>query len=522
MKIKYAIPLFAVAIFCGSSPAFALLTPHIFGDHMVLQSGMPVPVWGWAEPGEQITVRFAGQEKHATAGAATPALTTRPVSPFAGLGRWQVELDPLQISATPAELTIAGKESVTFKDVLVGEVWLCSGQSNMQKPVGTWRGQPVTTIDAEHELAEANYPLIRLLNEEISNTEKPSPDIETTTRPKADYPWKGWVVCTPASLDEIKFSAVGYFFARKLFGELNVPIGMMEATAGGTHIEGWMPASGFDNDPALADFATAAKTPKVKFHGTTISTLYNGMIHPLVPCAIRGVLWYQGESNLLEKDGAIYANKQKALIESWRAAWGRDLPFYFVQLPPLQYSSRAGFADLPDAEPAFREAQAEALQLPNTGMVVTTDVGDLKNMHPPHKKEVGERLALWALAKEYGRKIEPSGPIYRNGSIEREGFKAVLHFTHVDGGLVSKDGKPLDWFTTAGADGKFYPAQAEISGDAIVITSPQVPEPKTVRFAWDEKATPNFFNKAGLPAVPFRTDSPFAASKPLPGAGQTK
>ena len=422
-------------------------------------------------------------------------------------GKWT--LDPLDVSAQSQDLTIAGTQTVTFHDVLVGEVWLCSGQSNMQKPVGTWRGQPVTTINAAQEIAAANYPLIRLMNEEIANTAAPARDVDVTQRPKQDYPWMGWVPCTPATLDQIKFSAVGYFFARKLFGELKVPIGMVEATAGGTHIEAWTPAGGFTSDPALADFAEAAKTPKVKFHGTTISTLYNGMIAPLVPFSFRGILWYQGESNLLEKDGAVYANKQAALIQGWRAAWGRDVPFYFVQLPPLQYSARAGFAGMTDALPTFREAQAAALTLPNTGMVVTTDVGDMGNMHPPHKKEVGERLALWALAKDYGRKgVAPSGPIYR--SVEWEGYKAVLHFDYVDGGLVSQDGQPLSGFTVAGADGKFYPANAAISGDAVVITSPQVPEPKIVRFAWDEAANPNFFNKAGLPAAPLRTDNPLA------------
>ena len=507
MKNKRTILLVISVLLWTISPAFAVFVPHVFGDHMVLQAGMPVAVWGWAAPGEVITVRFAGQEKRATAGEAEPAPGARSVSPTAGLGRWQVELDPLKVSAEPADLSVSGNDSMTFKDVLVGEVWLCSGQSNMQKPVGTWRGQPVPTIDYEKELAAANYPSIRLMNEEISNAPTPAPDVDIHPR-SMDYPWKGWVPCTPASLDEVKFSAVGYYFARKLSHELNVPIGMIEASAGGTHIEGWTPASGFGADPALADFVQAARTPNVKFHGTTICTLYNGMIHPIVPFALRGVLWYQGESNLIEKDGGIYANKQAALINSWRAAWGRELPFYFVQLPPLLYSARESLRDVPDALPIFREAQAAALALPHTGMVVTTDVGDLKNIHPPHKKEVGERLALWALADDYGKKIEPSGPIYRRGSIEREGYKAVLHFTHVDGGLVSQDGKPLDWFTTAGADGRFYPAKAEISGDAIVITSPQVAEPKTVQFAWDERATPNFFNKAGLPAVPFRTDGP--------------
>jgi sialate O-acetylesterase len=485
-------------LLAGATPTFAWMVPHVFGDHMVLQAGMPVPVWGWAQPGEKITVTFTGQIKTAVAAAED--------------GRWEVRLDVMQPNTVPAQLTIAGAQTVKFSDVLVGEVWLCSGQSNMQKPVGTWRGQPTPTINYKDELAAANYPLIRLMNAEISNAATPQNDLDVAVHPKQDYPPDGWVPCTPASLDEVKFSAVGYFFARKLFQELNVPIGMIEATAGGTHIEAWTPAEGFASDPALAEFATAARTPKVRFHGTTITTLFNGMIHPLIPLALRGILWYQGESNLLERDGAIYANKQKALIESWRSAWGRELPFYFVQLPPLSYSARFKADPLPMAEPMFWEAQAEALTLPATGMAATIDVGDMKNMHPPRKKEVGERLALWALAKDYGKKLECSGPMYKPKSIELEGYKAVLHFTHVDGGLESKDGKPLSWFTAAGKDGNYFPANADISGDAIVITSSQVPDPKVVRFAWDETATPNFYNKAGLPAVPFRTDSPFLSA----------
>ena len=491
----YRLLIFGATFFFGLSSAFALTLPHIFGDHMVLQSGQLVPVWGWAAPGEAVTVSFAGQKKQAVAAAD---------------GRWEVKLDPLTISAEPAELTVAGLETLTYKDVLVGEVWLCSGQSNMQKPVGAWRGQPVSTINYQQELAAANYPLIRMMNEEIYNADFPARDFDVAAHPKPDYPWNGWVACTPASLDEIKFSAAGYFFARKLFEELKIPIGMVEAAAGGTHIEAWTPAGGFATDPVLAEFAKAAQTPRVKFDGTSIGTLYNGMIHPLAPFALRGVLWYQGESNLLKGDGANYANKMMALITSWRAAWGRDLPFYYVQLPPLLYSTRNNPSHTPTDEAVFREAQASVLKLPNTGMVVTTDlVDDLNNIHPPRKKEVGERLARWALANEYGRKLEVSGPIYRRHSIEHEGYKAVLHFNHVGKGLVSKDGQPLNWFVTAGKDGKYFPAQAEISGDAIVITSPQVAEPWAVRFAWEEGATPNFFNQDGLPAVPFRTDNPF-------------
>ncbi len=483
------------AIFAiGLSSASSLTMPQVFGDHMVLQSGQSVPVWGWAGPGETVTVSFASQKKQATA---------------ANDGRWEVQLDPLTISAQPAELTVTGAESVTIKDVLVGEVWLCSGQSNMQKPLGTWRGQPIPTVNYEQELAAAKYPIIRLMKVKRSDSEKPANDFETRSRPGEDYPWKGWVACSPESLDESKFSAVGYYFARKLFQELKVPIGMIEASAGGTHIEAWTPAAGFADDPTLADFVKAAVTPKVKFRGTTISTLYNGMIHPMVPFSLRGVLWYQGESNLIEGDGAIYANKMTTLIKSWRAVWKRELPFYFVQLPPLIYSARTNPSHTPTDLPLFREAQETALELPSTGMVVTTDVGDLKNMHPPRKKEVGERLALWALSKDYGRTgVEYSGPEYRQGSIELQGSKAVLHFDHVGKGLVSSDEQALNSFMVAGDDGVFFPAKAEISNDTIVITSPQVANPRLVRFAWDEAATPNLFNRDGLPAIPFRTDKP--------------
>ncbi len=497
MTSASAFPLLvALALPCASAlgAVAAPVLPHVFGDHMVLQAGAPVPIWGRAAPGALVTVSFAGQHKQVTAAP--------------GDGSWRVVLEPLAVSAEAADLTVATGAALVFHDVLVGEVWLCAGQSNMQKPVGAWRGQPVTTVGAAAELAAANHPLIRLMNVEIALAAAPAWDIDASDRPRVDYPWRGWVPCSPASLDEIKFSAVGYFFACRLAQELHAPIGIIEASAGGTSIENWTPAGAFAADPALAAYADAAKTPKERFHGTPLTMLYNGMIHPLVPFALRGVLWYQGESNLIAGDGAIYADKQAALIAGWRAAWGAELPFYYVQLPPLLYSQRKEFAGRPLAEPLFREAQAQALALPRTGMVVTTDVGDLGNIHPPRKKEVGERLARWALARDYGRSdVTPSGPIYRPGSIEREGPKAVLHFDHVGKGLASLDGKALTWFSAAGADGRFHPAAAAISGDAIVVTSAEVAEPREVRFAFDEAAEPNFGNRDGLPAAPFRTDA---------------
>lgn len=498
MYNNYRFLLLCVTFLFSISLAFGVTLPLVFGDQMVLQAGQSVPIWGWAKLGESITVTFAGQKKQTTVTAVD--------------GRWEVRLDPLAVSELPRELIITGKETVTFKDVLVGEVWLCSGQSNMQKPLGKWRGQPITTINYEQELADANYPLIRLMKVKVSEKETPSNDLDTVQHPVQDYPWAGWVKCTPSSLDDIKFSAVGYFFAKKLFKELKTPIGVIEASAGGSHIEGWTPPFGFAMDTALSDFVKAAQTPKVSYKGTRITTLFNGMIYPIIPFAISGILWYQGESNLLKDDGAIYTNKMIALIKSWRAEWKKNLPFYFVQLPPLQYSTRVTQVHVPMAEPIFWEAQTAVLKLPNTGMVVTTDVGDLKNIHPPHKKEVGERLALWALAKTYKRKdVEPSGPFYR--SVEFKGANAVLHFDHIGGGLISRDGQALNWFTIAGCECKYYPATASISGETVVVSCPQVTKPMYVRFAWDETANPNFFNKAGLPAVPFRTNNPlFQAS----------
>lgn len=475
----------------GMTRAYALTVPRVFGDHMVLQSGQPVPVWGWAKPGEVIVVHFAGQEKRTTASESD--------------GRWEVKLEPLAVSAQSAEMTIAGGEVVTFKDVLVGEVWLCSGQSNMEKPLGEQRGQKPTPGYAE-EVRAANFPAIRLLKVPRARTSAISRDIQAE-----------WSVCSPASLDAIKFSAAGYYFGRKLHQELKVPIGMIDASFGGSAIEPWITPAGFAGVPSLAPFAAASLKPGATvdiFQGVTLmklepSTMYRGMIAPLVPFALRGVLWYQGESNVYAGDGAIYADKMTALIDGWRSAWQRELPFYYVQIAPLLYHvTRSHLVTSPEALPRLWEAQAAILRLPRTGMIVTTDlVDDLTDIHPTRKKEVGERLALWALAKDYGHaEIEASGPLFRK--MEVSNGKVALHFDHVGGGLVSKDGAPLSWFVIAGADGVFLPALAVIEGDTVVVSHPRVPAPVTVRFAWDEAARPNFFNRAGLPAMPFRTDHP--------------
>ncbi len=462
-----------------------LQLPRIFGDHMVLQADQPVPVWGWADPGESVAVTFSGQNKRTTAGTD---------------GRWLVRLDALPVSAQPAELTVAAHETKVFTDVLVGEVWLCSGQSNMEKPLGEQRGQkPV--FNAEEEIRAADFPLIRLFKVAKTKASLPARDLQGT-----------WTPCSPETIDRIKFSAAGYFFGRKIHRELNVPVGLIDSTWGGTRIEVWTPPAGFAALPSLADFSDALKTPGQKAEGSEPASLYHAMIHPLVPFALRGVLWYQGETNIMDVDdgGPRYADKMKALIQGWRAVWQQEFSFYYVQVAPhLYHVVRPAQVVSPEAAPRLWEAQTASQRLPRTGMIVTTDlVDDLADIHPRNKKDVGERLARWALTKDYGRTdIEVSGPVFQR--METSGARAILHFEHLGGGLVASDGKALTWFNVAGADGKFYPGVAVIEGDTVVVSSKHVAVPMVVRFAWDEAARPNLANKAGLPAVPFRTNNPF-------------
>ena len=473
----------------------AIKLPHIFGDHMVLQSGVKASIWGTADAGEQVTVLFAGQKKTTAADAA---------------GRWSVKLDPLAPSNEARDLTVTGKtDEVRLVDVLVGEVWLCSGQSNMEKPIGEKRGQkPV--FNAEEEIRTADFPQIRLLKIKKTRADSPTDDVELGAP---------WSVCSPDTIDAIKFSAAGYFFGRKLHRELNVPVGLIDSSWGGTRIELWTPPEGFDDEPSLAVFAVASRQPGAKVDRTQPSSIYNAMIHPLAPYAIRGVIWYQGESNLIDygttggstgASDAAYTDKMVALVQGWRHVWQSDLAFYYVQIAPHFYHvARSSQVISAEAEPLIWEAQTAAMaRLPHTGMVVTTDlVDDLFDIHPRNKLDVGERLARWALAHDYARNdVVYSGPVYQ--SMEVKSNLAYLTFEHVHGGLIANDNKPLRWFIIAGEDGVFYPAEAVAEGGRVIVSSPKVSEPKAVRFAWDEAAQPNLINRAGLPAVPFRTDAP--------------
>jgi sialate O-acetylesterase len=477
--------------------------PHIFGDHMVLQRDKPIRVWGSAEPGEKVHVSI-GKES-----AETAADEQR---------KWKVELPPLAVSAKPIEVTVEGKNTIVLHDVLVGEVWICSGQSNMQYSVSA-------VVHARQEIDQANHPEIRLFNVPMRPAGEPAHDVNAA-----------WTACTPKTVPG--FTAVGYFFGRDLHEQLRVPIGLIESSWGGTRIEPWTPPVGFRDVPALASIldgiekaqaayaeSKSAALPRyvewlaaaqeAKSKGASIPSppewpvsplatnyaptgLYNGMIHPLVPFTIRGALWYQGESN--NGEGMLYFDKMKALIDGWRSVWNEgDFPFLYVQLAPYHYGNGN-----PTALARIWEAQMAALTLPDTGMAVTNDIGDPKDIHPKDKQDVGKRLALWALAKTYGKQIVYSGPLYKSMSID--GSKIRVKFEHVGGGLVARNGKPLDWFQIAGDDKKFVDAEAIIDGDSVLVSSPKVPKPVAVRFAFDQIAEPNLQNVEGLPASAFRTD----------------
>ncbi len=464
-----------------------LACPPVFGDHMVLQRDLPVAVWGTAEPSATVTVRFAGQEK-TTAADAT--------------GRWLLRLDALPASAEPRELTISARnqkseiENRKFQYVLVGEVWFCSGQSNMEKQLGPRRGQQPTD-NYQEELTRADCPPLRLF-QGLHALKPKEGDVTLVWRP-----------CSAESLTTMEFSAAGYYFGRELVRELGVPVGLIHSSFGGTRIEAWMPPEAFESDPALKGLETVPYDSWVK--GVQATELYASRVAPYVPFTLRGWLWYQGEANVMNAEHLDYAAKMRALIASWRAAWGRpDAPFYFAQLAPFTYSRIKVWPKqlTGDSLPALWEAQVAALAVPHTGIIPTTDlVGNVKDIHPTNKHDVGRRFARLALAETYGRR-ESAVHAPRFQALRRPWFSQKLELTFTPAaGLRSRDGQPLTHFQIAGADRKFHPAEAMLKNGKIVVSSPSVPKPVAVRFAWDETANPNLVNAAGLPALPFRTDT---------------
>ena len=456
-----------------AATAFAEVSlPSVFNSHMVLQRDKPVAVWGKAAAGEKVTVSFAGQKKETAAGPD---------------GKWTLNLDAMPANATPQTLTVNGTNEVKFDDVLVGEVWLGSGQSNMQWSVDA-------SDKAQEEIAAANFPNIRLYLVPLVSSPTRNDNVNAT-----------WTACTPQSVP--KFSAVLYFMGRHLHKELNVPVGLIASSWGGSRIEPWTPLEGFEQVPSQRDNArTIRDNPNNLAHGSQkLVGLYNAMIHPLVPYGLRGAIWYQGESN--NGEGMYYLDRMKALIGGWRKVWNQqDLPFYMVQLAPYNYSKKDPATDRAVTSLAeIWEAQAETVkQVPHTGMAVINDIGNVNDIHPRNKQEAGRRLALIALANDYGRKdLVSSGPVYRSHAVE--GGKIRVKFDSTGSGLAARDGKPLTWFEVAGDDGKFVEATAAIEGSDVVVSAPTVAAPKAVRFAFSQIAEPNLINKEGLPAGAFRT-----------------
>jgi sialate O-acetylesterase len=446
----------------------AIKLPSIISDNMVLQRDREIAIWGWDEPGTKVTVRLGDAEVSAKAD---------------DQGRWLVHLPP-QRAGGPHQVTIQGTDSKTIQNVLIGEVWLCSGQSNMEWTVRQ-------SDNPEEEAAAANYPQIRHIKIPHVPADSPQSDVMSS----------GWQETSPDTVSN--FTAVGYYFGRHLHKELNVPVGLIGSNWGGTRIEPWTPPAGFKHVPALSDIAEKldqfpSKNADGNINHQTPLALYNGMIAPLVPYTIRGAIWYQGESN--NGEGMLYHEKMKALIHGWRTLWKNpEMPFYFVQLAPFRY----GQGDQPYRLPGIWEAQQATLAVPHTGMAVTVDIGNTRDIHPKNKQDVGKRLALWALAQTYGKQdLVYSGPLFREMKVE--GNKVRLMFDHVGSGLVSRDDKPLSHFELAGEDGKFVPAQARIDGESVVVQADSVEKPTAVRFGWHEEAEPNLSNKEGLPASPFR------------------
>jgi len=443
-----------------------LRLPSVIGSNMVLQRDKPIPVWGWAAAGDEVTITLGAGGKKIKAGED---------------GRWAVKLDALPAGG-PHELkvTAAGKE-IVLSNVLVGEVWLCSGQSNMEWSVRA-------SNNPREEIGNAKHSKIRLFHIPKRPATTPQDDVKAS-----------WRECTPESV--VNFSAVGYYFGRHLHGELDVPIGLIGSAWGGTRIEPWTPDAGFEAVEAVRNIGEGARTQVAQgrqLNQGSPTGLYNGMIAPIIPFSLRGAIWYQGESN--NGEGMLYHEKMKALIAGWRKVFDNpQLAFHFVQLAPFRYGN--GEKTLP----YIWEAQAATLAVPGTGMAVITDIGNVRDIHPRNKQGVGKRLALWAMAKNYGKSdLVYSGPLYKSMSIEDKGIR--IAFAHAGGGLVSRDGKPLSNFTIAGADGKFVPAQARIDGATVLVSADEVGQPKHVRFGWHHMINPNLSNKEGLPAGPFKTD----------------
>jgi len=481
MKVKKHIfvPALTVLFAVLTSPA-RVSVPGIFADHMVIQQSCEVTVWGWADPGEKISVKgsWAPSEKVSAVTAAD--------------GTWRLKINTPKAGG-PYTLVIQGSNEIVLKDILIGEVWICSGQSNM-----FLRMRSLRTEKSKNDIEKANFPQLRQF----------AVDKTYSNAPKDNCLGK-WLVCSPETASS--FSATAYYFGTNLYQHLNVPIGLVSTSWGATPVEAWTSRKAltqfgqFEDELKLLDNPVKAEDPSPKAADNSSkafkspSVLFNNMIHPLLDWRFKGVIWYQGEANRMR--AVQYRTLFPAMIKDWREHWGQgDFPFYYVQIAPFAYGRPEGL------DSAFlREAQMLAMDsLPNLGMAVTMDIGEEKNIHPKNKHDVGDRLARWALAKTYGKKdLAYSGPIYRSMRVEKDSIR--LSFDYAGSGLTARNG-PLTDFEIAGKDRKFVPAKATIDGKTIVVSAAEVSKPVAVRYAFKNWTQPNLYNAEGLPASSFRTD----------------
>jgi sialate O-acetylesterase len=508
--MKHLVLLVLIILSSAALARADVVLPDVLSNGMVLQRDHKVPIWGSADPGESVTIKFAGQTKQATADKD---------------GKWIVYLNSLKANATPAKLTIEGKNKLELNDILVGEVWLVAGQSNMQRLLSE-------TANGEAAIAAANHPQIRLFNVSRQVAFK-----------HAKPPLAVWAACTPDSVKQ--FSAAGYYFAVELQKELNIPIGVINSSYGGSQAEAWTPVEYLLASPDLkttvdrtkiwdeerarvkveyddairkwreqSDQARAAgaqpqpspAVPDALREYRIAASIYEGMIAPLVPFYIRGAFWYQGESN--EARAQQYEILLPVMIKAWRERWHEgDFPFGIIQLPNYR-DPRPEPAD--EAWSHIREAQRRTARvLPNTGLIVTIDIGEAHDIHPKNKLEVGKRMTFWALDSVYRKRATRSGPSFRSVMPSASGAELLVVFDDAGTGLKTPDGSKPGEFAIAGADKKWYWAEAEIVGrNQVKVWSPSVPKPVAVRYAFNNNPrNPNLTNDGGLPAGPFRSDN---------------
>lgn len=480
MKKNTCILLFSLLLvfpFIYSSAQITL--PRIFSDNMILQQGKPIQIWGIANPSEELTVKLGKQNKKAKADK---------------YGQWAVTFNPLKASKEALRLRVKGKnDSRVLDNILIGEVWLVSGQSNMEYSMNNHpKYAPPRRGDKNHlynEYKAANNPMIRILYVE-KNLKSDS------------LPTQGWKMINEESLAPI--SAIGYFFAKELVENIDTPVGIISSSWGGTPIESWTP------EVAYLDSPFAENVLNGRMNNIKIGERYQKMIAPMAPFGLKGFLWYQGEQNLINGDRELYAKKQELLIHAWRSAWkDENLPFYYVQLAPYAYSQRRKdpFPKTWEELPYFWEVQTSCMSIPHTGMVVTTDlVDDVKDIHPSYKWIVGERLARWALANDYGKTdVIYSGPQFKSYTIADS--NVILEFDNIGSGLTTSNKRSPNWFYAKDRSGRFGRVEAKLEDNKIVIPIEGLSTPISIRFGWDELAMPNLINAEGLPAIPFRIDN---------------